>query len=664
MKHVEYEEKYKGYESECESAYKEWINKTVRQFDFRMEFNGTELTTSDISSIKINSDLLTGDTFSIGSSVSETLEFDLFMDADTEIDKTLPIRPYMSLYTEVVIERIVRPIWQEVCLGTFYINPDGVTKKGLKTISIKASSMLTHTDFGGRTYVAPEETEEEREFQAKDETGEPMFDDNGNPVMATEKVKVFNRYISEAINTICDDLKISKPTNIPNVIITKRENIDGMTYREVINYAAMLYGGYARVNNDYQLEFFKMNDTKYIYDTDNYISLSKEDDKLTIKSFICATSNESSITSGSGFVSETVELTCPDMTQEILDGILNTYIGYGYNAITCKIFGNPRLEAGDRVSIIDVKGNKHELPLQNITYNISGSGITMDIKSLYKANSISKGTSVRKSINGIQQEMVATKIIVDEVQVQTELVAKSVKANNANIARLEANNVIINEQLQAVDAKIGTLDVDQTVVGSLTATNARIDDLIAGNVTIQSLDVIKLEVEDLTVKNTANIETLSKAQTDITSLQENKADKTELAETNKTLAELSGKIDTNQGGTNENKTKIEEIESDLSNFKSTVSNDYLTKSEAFDTYLSKTDANNTYATKNGLSSVNSKLGWVVKSGDSEANMELTDRVYSLIEVHISLQSLLDRISELESKVAALENPEDANPEEP
>ena len=283
------------------NEYKTWINKLVRRFNFKLEFNGKNLTTNDVSSIKITSDLLPSDTFTIGSSVSETLEFDLFMDADTPINKSLPVKPYLSLYTEVKINNVITPVWQEICLGVFYVNPDGITKKGLKTISIKASSMINHNDYGGRTYVAQDP---------------------------------FNGNVNTIINDICSKLGITLKSSLPNITISNRDNINGMKYREVINYIAMLYGGYARINNEGKLEFFKMKDTGYTYDTSNYMSISKEDETLNIKKFICALTENDSLSSGDGMISETVELVNPDMTQSLLDSILNSYKDYSYSSIT------------------------------------------------------------------------------------------------------------------------------------------------------------------------------------------------------------------------------------------------------------------------------------------------------------------------------------------
>lgn len=448
-------------------SYKDWINRHVRQFDFYMDFNGSTMTTNEVSSIKITSDLLPSDTFTIGTSASDTLEFSLIVDSDTLIDTSLPVKPYISLYTEVDIDGVITPVWEKVGLGVFYVNPDGITKKGLHSITIKASSMMSHTSYGGRIYVAPD-----------------PFTKNT---------------VNDVISDICNKLGIQCKTVLPEIYINHRDNINGMTYRDVINHVAMLYGGYARIANDGLLQFFKMEDTGYTYDVDNYISLTKDDKTLTVKKFICAVSDETVITSGSGSVSETVEISNTDMTKPLLDSIVSTYYGFSYSPIRCKIFGNPALEVGDMVKVVDVKGHTHTVPLQSVTYNLSGNGLTMDIKSIYTVNSISKGTSIRKVVNEITEEIVKTKII-------------------------------IADELEVVHASIDDLK----------ATKADIEDLIAVQAQIETLDATKAHIEELTTGK-ADIKELNDAIDEIEGLKDSKADASDLTTTNNTVSDLSNK---------------------------------------------------------------------------------------------------------------------------
>lgn len=447
--------------------YKDWINRPVRQFDFYMEFNGSTVTTSEVSSIKITSDLLPSDTFTIGTSAADTLEFSLLIDSDTLIDTSIPVKPYISLYTEVEMEDgSIAIVWQKTCLGVFYINSDGITKKGLRSINIKASSMLSHPDYGGRTYVAAD-----------------PFNKNS---------------IIDVANDVCNKLGIECITkDLPtNVYINHRDNINGMTCRDVVNHIAMLYGGYARISNDGKLQFFKMYDTGYTYTTSDYISLTKEDKTLNVKKFICAVNDEATLVSGSGLVSETVEISNTDMTKYLLDEIMYTYSGFSYSPIKCKIFGNPAFEVGDIIEVVDVKGHTHKLPIQSATYNLSGNGLTMDVKSIYTVNSISKGTSIRKVVNEINEEIVKTNIMIaNELEVVYGSI-EDLKVTKADVEELIAVKAQI-EELNVTSAHIENLTTDKADIKELNAVIADVEDIKTNKANVSDMNAISKSVSDV-----------------------------------------------------------------------------------------------------------------------------------------------------------------------
>ena len=376
------------------NAYNDYVGRNIREFDLRVKFNGSKmLTSSDIASIRINSDLFTADSFTIGSVIAETLELTIYMDTvfGTDdfnyvdgwvIDKEKPIVPYVALKTEVEIETelgfVIKEVWQEVNLGPFFINPDGVNEDGLGIMSIRASTLFTHPTYSNRTL---------------------------------EFLSNRDRSISELIEKAEDAIKDDKVhfellnTDIPNIML-KYDNIEDMSVREAINYAAILYGGYARTiynesNDRVYLEFFRKEQTDYVYDESSYINLSRggSGSGLNVSKIKCKINDENTMLSGSYTISRdsiisgsgsdtnsTVFIECPDMTEEQLYAILLQFKGYNFRPTTTKIFGNPLLQVGD---ITTVKGNGvnssgDELPLHSVIYNITGSGLTMDIKSLFK----------------------------------------------------------------------------------------------------------------------------------------------------------------------------------------------------------------------------------------------------------------------------------------
>lgn len=403
--------------------YKEWVTKTLRQFKLRVKIGGVELTTNDIVSIRINSDLFSGDTFTIGDTVSDTLDMVIFTKAifshsDSVLDRTVPIIPYISLYTERFDEELGKIVveWQEVNLGLFYINPDGIDKDGDGTTSIRASTMLNHPEYGGRIY--------------KEDYNE-------------ETAPAFNRSITRIIDDICRDKKIpftlAKGTVLPDITVTDANKGDfiGKTYREIIAKIAMLYGGYARVVVDRQgtgdtseiLEFFRLQDTDYVFGTDDYMSFKRGDHKLTIHKLSCKVSENSDtgeikkITVGSAPVPQlnTVYLENSVMTQDVLAQILPYYDGYGYFPITTKIFGNPLLEPGDKIQIkppsrVPGNGDTINLPVQTVVYNITNSGLTMDLKSLFTIVEEEKPKTLRKKVDKVSDDLNNLKNDVDNLK--------------------------------------------------------------------------------------------------------------------------------------------------------------------------------------------------------------------------------------------------------
>ena len=370
-------------------AYKDYASRNIREFDLRVKFNKQTLSSSDIASIRINSDLFTTDSFTIGSVVAETLELTIYMDTvfgtdnfthvdDWVIDKWRPIIPYILLRTEVEIQTEygfeLKEVWQEVNLGPFYINPDGINEDGTGVMSIRASTLFTHPKYSNAVLDMPAKV---------DRTLYKLVDLSYNAVKSISANSVFFTLLN---------------TDLPEDVIAKYDNIADMTVREAINYVAILYGGYARTiykNDTVYLEFFRKQQTDYIFDESNYVFLTRggSGSGLNLTELKCKVSNIQTLVVGSGADTiNTIFLECPDMTQERLYAILTEFNRYSFRPTTSKIFGNPMLQVGD-ITMIKGRGINSggaNFPLHSIVYNITGSGITMDVKSLFKVNEIDR----------------------------------------------------------------------------------------------------------------------------------------------------------------------------------------------------------------------------------------------------------------------------------
>ena len=311
-------------------AYKDYASRNIREFDLRVKFNKKTISSSDIVSIRINSDLFTTDSFTIGSVVAETLELTIYMDTvfgtddfiyvdDWVIDEWRPIIPYVLLRTEIEIQTEygfeLKEVWQEVNLGPFYINPDGVNEDGTGVMSIRASSLLTHPKYGNKTI----------DFYSKTDRDLPTLINNAYGTISNEKV---------SFTLLNEDIPPREE------IIAKYDNIEGMTVREAINYVAILYGGFARTiykNDRVYLEFFRKQETDYVFDESNYVFLTRSGSGsgLSLSELKCKISNTQTLIVGGGAdTTETIFLECPDMTEERLKVILAEFKGYGFCCVS------------------------------------------------------------------------------------------------------------------------------------------------------------------------------------------------------------------------------------------------------------------------------------------------------------------------------------------
>jgi hypothetical protein len=372
----------------ADKAYKDYVEKNIRNFRLRVKLGTKELTSSDISAIRINSDLFSSDSFTIGSVIAETLELTLFTDTvfktddidyleNNVIKKKEPIVPYIALRTDVEINGVMKEVWQEVCLGAFYINPDGISEDGLGIMSIRASSLFTHPEYSGKTLEAASSNSTVKRNLYKIIENVRDIDNHNNPNFTLK-------------NTDLPDIEIADESG----------NVIGKSVREVINYISILYGGYARTtyeNGRVYLEFVRLTQTDYSYDESSYVNLTRggAGSGLNITYIKCRTGNKLNpvISSGSGnLTTNTVHIECPDMTQEQLNLILSKYEKHIFRPTTTKIFGNPLLEVGDITTIYGrgINSSGAKLPLHSVVYNITGSGVTMDIKALYKVSDVAR----------------------------------------------------------------------------------------------------------------------------------------------------------------------------------------------------------------------------------------------------------------------------------
>lgn len=155
----------------------------------------------------------------------------------------------------------------------------------------------------------------------------------------------------------------------------------GYTYRQALSIVSQIEGKYARFDREGLLQISALEDPNYLISTNEYYmkGLVKNEVLFRIGGISCkVTTNDAggnevtkTLQAGSDKGSQIV-LENNVMTQVLLDSLYNKIKSINFYPYTLKWRGNPALEAGDWITMIDRKGNKFKVP--NFNYKLTYSG--------------------------------------------------------------------------------------------------------------------------------------------------------------------------------------------------------------------------------------------------------------------------------------------------
>ena len=168
------------------------------------------------------------------------------------------------------------------------------------------------------------------------------------------------------------------------------------TVREMLGYLAGLNGANAKFNRDGKLDF--------IFYSDSGVSLSDEvfldgqtdaaENEYTISAVISG-EGENEYKSGNG---KGIIFANPFVNQTIIDKIKNKILPFSYMASSVKYRGNPAIEIGDIITVIDTDSNSYKIPVMSQEFEFNGGlsatiesyGISdeMDIISNFQSNTV------------------------------------------------------------------------------------------------------------------------------------------------------------------------------------------------------------------------------------------------------------------------------------
>lgn len=161
---------------------------------------------------------------------------------------------------------------------------------------------------------------------------------------------------------------------LPSKTIAK---IEGKTYRQAIGLIAQFACGFVTFNREGKLAIRTLSDPDFSVSTADYFSkgLSKDETMYKLDGINCkvktSDSEESTLQSGIATGNQ-ISLENDVMTQIYLDDIYQQLKSLNYYPFSLSWRGNPALEAGDWISMADTKENSFKMP--NLSYKLEFSG--------------------------------------------------------------------------------------------------------------------------------------------------------------------------------------------------------------------------------------------------------------------------------------------------
>ena len=353
--------------------------------------------------------------------------------------------------------------------------------------------------------------------------------------------KEFLTDISEQTGVEFDTSKLSDSLMIDKILTvndqsgekTYKEPFDGFTMQQVVGYIAQLHGTFAICDRNGKVTFRwyealttdypgKIGDTagsylkdqnlSFIYNTIEFlkeshtylIKTNRYFDDLLQSETMCQISGISCDTENNHYESGTninTNLSNPVMTQEWLDKILKKIKNMSYYPVSFSFMGDPRLDVGDVVTIVDAKNNLIDVPVMQHTITFDG-GLLSEVSSYGFEEKEVKSPSeialqrVKDDILSLQ-EITAKKATFNQLNAVdakiTNLQASSITVNDANIlfARLDKANIqqgwitsVMIGDAQITDAKIDSLTASKITSGTIDASDINVINLNAANITV------------------------------------------------------------------------------------------------------------------------------------------------------------------------------------
>lgn len=244
------------------------------------------------------------------------------------------------------------------------------------------------------------------------------------------------------------------------------------TIREALSYLAQMYGAFATINRDGEIEFRWYAATSYEVPANrSFDDITCAEQPYKLQGISCTVNDKTII---AGTVSS-IQIENSYMTQSILNSVYKKIGGFSFLPTTFSFLGDPRLDLGDIITVYRRDGTAIKVPVMSITFDFDG-GLSTEVGSY--------GSDVEE---GEDQVKGPTTKALERVYTDLFLV-RQVVADKVSVNYLEANYATITE-LDAVSARIDKIVTSEVTVEYLEANYAKMKDVEANFATIDLANV-------------------------------------------------------------------------------------------------------------------------------------------------------------------------------
>lgn len=337
-----------------------------RTIKIRIRMKDTLYTEIDINKFDFDSGSMGGNALGIGSTYANTIkiEFCKIIEGLQETDK-------------ITVELGVKTVEHELLSPTtdrFYVEKARIGIAQLTTVQKEKFEYVSLGEFYIKGRVDPDRNENKTTIEAMDAWFfmEGIYESQLNYPTSLRNVAL------EIANLSGSEIDYASFQAISSVFV---EQPVGYTYRQAIGLVAQIEGGYARYNRAGKLEILSLTDSNYLITTNEYFmkGLVKNEVLFRLGGVSCkvvsrdGAGNETTTQLQSGSDKGTqIALENSLMTQQMLDDLYEKLKQINFYPYTLKWRGNPAIEAGDWLTLVDRQGNKFKVP--NLNYKLTFAG--------------------------------------------------------------------------------------------------------------------------------------------------------------------------------------------------------------------------------------------------------------------------------------------------